>query len=230
MARMTRSRPPILYYHRVSPDADTRVGVTPDRFRAQISGLFRLGFIGITLAEALSYGDIPTKDGRRPIVITFDDGYEDNYSHAAPILEEFGFRATVYFVAKRLGGRVDWTTDPLWSHYPLMDIRMARELVMRGFEAGSHTLTHPDLATLDDRSAMKEIGESRHCLSDILSCPVTTFCYPYGSFSGHHPSMVREAGYAGARTVHRYRPFGHPDRYRLACRPVSGRMGLLRFF
>jgi peptidoglycan/xylan/chitin deacetylase (PgdA/CDA1 family) len=221
--------PPILYYHRVSPDADPRAGVTPEQFREQIRLLDRLGFTGIPLAEGLSLTPSEKKNGRTPIVITFDDGYLDNYTRAAPILVEFGFRATIYFVALKMGGRVDWTRDPVWNGHPLMDLSMARELVGKGFEAGSHTLTHPDLPELSAPEARKEIGESRLVLSDLLSSPVTTFCYPYGSFTGPHPSMVREAGYTGARTVHRYRPFGRFDPFRLSCRPVSGRMGAARF-
>jgi peptidoglycan/xylan/chitin deacetylase (PgdA/CDA1 family) len=223
--------PPILYYHRVSPETHPDAGVTPGVFRKQMSWLSRLGFRGVTLADALSAAGSSGRGGRCPIAITFDDGYLDNYTYAAPILEEFGFRATIYFVALKMGERVDWTSDPVWKDHPLMDRRLARELVSRGFEAGSHTLTHPDLSKLSDRDARKEIEESRARLADTLSASVTTFCYPYGSYTENcHPSMVREAGYAGARTVHRYRFSGHSDRYRLACRPVSGRMGLPRFF
>lgn len=224
------SLPPILYYHRVSPETHPDAGVTPRVFRTQMSWLSRLGFRGVTLEEALSGGGSPGLRGRCPIAITFDDGYLDNYIYAAPILEEFGFRATIYFVALKMGGRVDWTGDPVWKDHPLMGHQLARELVSRGFEAGSHTLTHPDLSRLSDIDARKEIEESRARLADALSASVTTFCYPYGSYTkDRHPSMVREAGYSGARTVHRYRLSGHSDRYRLACRPVSGRMGLPRF-
>ena len=221
---------PILYYHRVAPGVDPRTGVTPERFRRQMAILASLGYRGVTLREALALAagqrEIP---GPLPIVLTFDDGYLDNYDHAAPILGEVGFRATIYFVAERMGGRVDWTGDPLWGGHPLMDPGKARELVEMGFEAGSHTLTHPDLARLPEAEARREIAESRPRLSDLLSAPVTTFCYPYGSFLPIHAGMVREAGYSAARTVRRYR-LGRPeDLMTLACRPVSGRMGLGRF-
>ena len=218
---------PVLYYHRVSPDADPRTGVTPEQFAAQMAVLKKLGFAGTSLERALDGAG--QGEGSPVVALTFDDGYEDNYVHAAPILESFGFVATIYFVAERLGMRVDWTGDPLWSGHSLMEASQARDLVSRGFEAGSHTLTHPDLAKIPDKIARREIAESRERLSQELSAPVTTFCYPYGSFGPQHPAMVREAGYRAARTVRRYRFGGRPDPFRMACRPVSGRMGLPRF-
>ena len=233
---MTRPLPlgsfpiPILYYHRVAPGVDPRTGVTPEIFRGQMKILAALGYRGVTLQEALMRTAAPrTTSGPEPIVLTFDDGYLDNYEHAAPILEEQGFRATIYFVAERMGSRVDWTEDPLWGGHALMDPGKARELVEKGFEAGSHTLTHPDLARLPEAEARREIAESRPRLSDLLSTPVTTFCYPYGSFLPIHAGMVREAGYHAARTVRRYRPGRPEDLMTLACRPVSGRMSLGRF-
>ncbi len=221
-------RVPVLYYHRVSPDADPRTGVTPEQFEAQMAILRRLGFLGTSLDRALTGWEEGAREDL--IALTFDDGYEDNYVYAAPILERYGFVATIYFVAERMGQRVDWTGDPLWAGHPLMEASMARDLVARGFEAGSHTLTHPDLVKIPDRLARREIRESRERLSQELSCPVTTFCYPYGSFGDNHPAMVREAGYRAARTVRRYRFGGRPDPFRMACRPVSGRMGILRFY
>lgn len=228
---------PVLYYHRVSPMADPQTGVTPEVFRRQMEILAGLGFVGVTLDRALSWAEEganperkETGAGRTPIVLTFDDGYLDNYEHAAPILEERGFRATIYFVAERMGRRVDWTKDPVWRDHPLMASSQARELAERGFEAGSHTLTHPDLAFLPDGEARREIAESRVRLSDALSAPVTTFCYPYGSFRPVHAELAREAGYRAARTVLRYRVGRQNDLFRLACRPISGRMSIGRFF
>ena len=222
-------RVPVLYYHRVAPDADPRTGVTPKQFSAQMALLGSLGFVGTSLERALNWKEGSDTMNRHPLAITFDDGYEDNFTFAAPILEGFGFVATIYFVAGRMGQTVDWTPDPVWSGHRLMEPALARELVGRGFEAGSHTMTHPDLARIPDREAWREIRESRERLSQDLSCPVTTFCYPYGSFRDSHPSMVREAGYRAARTVRRYRLRGRSDPFRMACRPVSGRMGLPRF-
>ncbi len=221
---------PILYYHRVAPGVDPRTGVTPETFRRQMGLLAALGYRGVSLFEALAlaHGARPSS-GPRPVVLTFDDGYLDNYEYAAPLLLERGFRATIYFVAEKMGGRVDWTDDPLWGGHPLMEPEKARELVALGFEAGSHTLTHPDLSRLPEEEARQEIAQSRPRLSELLSAAITTFCYPYGSFLPLHAALVREAGYRAARTVRHYR-LGQPeDLMTLACRPISGRMSLERF-
>ncbi|MHB1287246.1 MAG: polysaccharide deacetylase family protein [Leptospirales bacterium] len=222
--------PPILYYHRVAPGVHPDLGVTPDAFRAQIRVLKGLGFQGITLKKALGIeGLVPTNG----IVISFDDGYLDNFEYAAPILDEFGYRGTVFCVSGKMGQLTDWAVDPLWVGLPLMTREQARELHENGFEIGSHTQTHPMLTRIGEEAALSELLDSRTDLEDLLGAPVPTFCYPYGDWDPSRARLVSEAGYLGARTTEPLWSWTRPkrdfDRFSLPCRSVSGYLSFMRF-
>ncbi|MHB1285377.1 MAG: polysaccharide deacetylase family protein [Leptospirales bacterium] len=219
--------PSILYYHRVSPGISPHVGVSPETFVRQMEFLKKIGLRGITMEEGFE-----NRDAKNTCIITFDDGYLDNYEYAAPILEQFGFRATIFCVSSRIGKVTDWSNDPLWGGIPLMDSGEIRELKTKGFEIGSHTRTHCDLGSLsieDPLQARREIFDSRSELEDLLGEKVASFCYPYGNLTNESVQWAREAGYHRARTV-RHARFGQIyDPFLLPCRPVSGKLPNIRF-
>ncbi|MHB8422222.1 MAG: polysaccharide deacetylase family protein [Leptospirales bacterium] len=222
-----RMIPSILYYHRVAPDLSPHVGVSPENFSRQMDFLKKLGVRGISVQEGMNVQDV-----KNTCIITFDDGYLDNYEFAAPILEALGFRATIFCVSGKIGKVTDWTNDPLWGGVPLMDAEEIRELKSRGFEIGSHTRTHCDLGTLsreDPLQARREIFDSRTELEDLLDSPVTSFCYPYGTYTDESVEWVKEAGYQNARGVKHARIGRLYDPFRLPCRPVSGKLSFVRF-
>jgi len=107
-------------------------------------------------------------------------------------------------------------------------------LAAAGFEIGSHTLTHPHLDRLPPDAARRDIRDGKAVLEDLLSAPVTSFCYPYGAYGPEHPALVREAGFTLARTIRRYwvappqDPFelhtsSHASRYRADLVHLLGR-------
>ena len=219
--------PSILYYHRVAPDISPHVGVTPEVFERQMRFLKKLEMKGVTVSEGLE-----GSDPKKTCILTFDDGYLDNFEYAAPILEDLGFRATIFCLSACLGSLSAWTDDPLWRGIPLMAAEEIRELSERGFEIGSHTRSHCDLGRTsreDPLRVRREIFDSRTELEDILGKPVSAFCYPYGSLSPESVECVREAGYTSARSVRRTRIGRMYDPFMLPCRPVSGRMSPVRF-
>ncbi|MHB1286628.1 MAG: polysaccharide deacetylase family protein [Leptospirales bacterium] len=216
---------PIIYYHRVAPDADPDTGVTPETFDRQMGFLKRIGFHGVALRTVLE--DAP--DSRRRIAITFDDGYRDNLEWAAPILEKYGFRATIFCISGKIGGVSNWDNDPRWVGHPLLTLSQMRELDQRGFEIGSHTRSHPDLSTLSDDAVEEELFRSREELENLLGRSVETLCYPYGRYSRHTPEIARKAGYRAARTTQRMVPGQVEDRFLLPARTISGEMSYARF-
>lgn len=219
--------PSILYYHRVAPDLSPHVGVSPEIFSRQMEFLKKIGLRGVPLKEG-----IKSKDVKNTCIITFDDGYLDNYEYAAPILETFGFRATIFCVSGKIGKVTDWTKDPLWGGIPLMDAAEVRELNQRGFEIGSHTRTHCDLGILsreDPLQARREIFDSKTEIEDLLGDSVVSFCYPYGTYTDDSVEWVKEAGYQTARSVRHARIGRTYDPFLLPCRPVSGKLSFVRF-
>lgn len=189
-------RVPILMYHHVGdlpPGADAiRRGLTVSRddFAAQLGWLANHGYHSVTLRDlylALTYGN-PLPD--KPVVLTFDDGYRDNFTVALPLLHEHGFRGT-FFIISGMVGRDDYMT---WKQ-----IAQARA---EGVEIGSHSVDHADLAKLRGGQLDRELVEAKRTLAATLSVPVDFFCYPAGKYDATTIERARAAGYLMAVTTH----------------------------
>lgn len=200
MTRMTADFPwmPILAYHRLveeTPADDyTFICLTRERFEQQMKWFARLGYRTLSLEEAgrrLVAGErIPP----RHFVITFDDGYVDTLTVGAPILQRFGFTATVFVVSSLVGKRNSWDEGKA-NQAPLMGWDQIKEWLRAGFSVGSHTTSHPHLNRLSGDEVRHELVESRRQLEAELGVPVQTFCHPYGDWSYDILPYVRDAGY-----------------------------------
>jgi peptidoglycan/xylan/chitin deacetylase (PgdA/CDA1 family) len=193
---------PILMYHQVA-DISRKLdplglAVSPAQFERQMSYLARNGYSCLTMPEAVRHF---RKDGRAParsFVLTFDDGYQDVHSKACPILEKFGFTATVFLVAGCMGSPSNWWGQEGARSGQLLSWAEARDLVQRGYILGSHTLSHPFLNLLDDQSAFEEIRNSRVLLQEQLELQVDFFSYPYSQSDARIERLVESAGYTAA--------------------------------
>lgn len=187
--------PANLMYHaiaRVSDDPN-RVCVTPQRFEAQMRYLKRHGLQGVSMREFLQAAG--TERAKRLVALTFDDGYENFLYDAVPILERYGFSATVFVVAGMMGAENSWDERPRMK---LLGPEGVREAARRGMEIGAHGMSHVRLAGLPPAQLEEEIGESRRVLGEVLDEPVEGFCYPYGSLDGAATQFARHAGYSYA--------------------------------
>jgi peptidoglycan/xylan/chitin deacetylase (PgdA/CDA1 family) len=185
--------PLILMYHSVSsPEQDPNLlCVAPDRFQQQLDWLHRHGLRGVSMGELT----LASEDGAASglVGLTFDDGYRDFLTSALPVLERYGFTATLFAVAGLVGGENVWDGALRW---PLLGADELREVRARGIEVGSHGMSHVRLAGLDQAGLKTEVQESRERLSELLGGSVAGFCYPYGSLDGPALQAVQEAGYA----------------------------------
>ena len=162
-------------------------------------------------------------------VFSFDDGYVDNLTEAAPILRTYGFQAICYVVSGAVGGHNTWDAEKLGVAKPVMDQDALARWLESGNEIGSHTVTHPRLPELDRANAMHEIAESRHELQRIAGTAIDHFCYPYGDHDDRSVEMVREAGYASAVTTRRGPVSPGSDPFRLPRISVNRGRGLFKF-
>lgn len=196
---------PILMYHKVNPDPSVGgygLRVTPRAFEREMRYLKTNGFHTVSLMDLADYYNKGKPLPARPVVITFDDGYLDNYTYAFPILKKYGMTATIFVVADTIGGINSFDYDS--RRQPLN--RMAgweeiREMARAGVTIGSHTLTHPHLTEVAPGSARREIEQSKKKLEQGLGSKVEVFCYPYGSYNSLTPRLVRESGYVAAVTT-----------------------------
>ena len=171
----------ILCYHRVNNEGSDYLSVSKVQFREQMRFLNEEGYRTAGLNELLN-GSMNGKS----VIVTFDDGYADNYEHAFPIMREFGFAGTIFCIGNKLGENFFLTKDQI------------REMGKEGFEFGSHTLSHRDLPTLSLLEKRREIIDSKSFLEQELGRKIAFFCYPRGFFDKETLELVKEAGYLGA--------------------------------
>jgi peptidoglycan/xylan/chitin deacetylase (PgdA/CDA1 family) len=216
----------ILLYHRVSYDDDP-LAVPPRRFRDQMDYLASAGFRVVGLLEALELIDSGPV-APRTVGLTFDDGFADVSEEALPVLARHGFRATVFIATGITDGRLAF---PWYARQPpVLGWDDVRELDREGtllFEA--HTVSHPNLLTVDEATAAAEIGESRRELALRLERPVRAFAYPAGLFGDRERRLVAAAGYTAAVSCEPGVNLPGTDRFGLRRRQIDARDTLLDF-
>lgn len=194
--------PRILMYHAVCPlpDNPNKILTSPELFCAQMRHLKERNLRGVSMREL--YRAVTVGNAKGLVGLTFDDGYENFLQNALPVLERFGFSATVFAVAGMLGRENDWAFryDPR-PRMKLLDVEGLREVSERGMEIGSHSMTHSKLPGLEPELLEKEVSGSRRILSEALGETVDGFCYPYGAIDSASVQAVRRARYTYACAV-----------------------------
>lgn len=183
---------PILEYHQVTDEPLDPVyeiyNVPPAEFSAQLDYLQAEGYTTITLQDFMRVvhgkGSLPPK----PIILTFDDGYEDNYSEMFPVLKAHGMTAVVYVITNEIGKAGYLTLDEL------------KEMQQYGLEIGSHTSDHLDLTTLDAHTQRRQLKESKTFLEWSGLSTIYSFSYPNGAFNADLEKILREENYLTAVT------------------------------
>lgn len=195
-----RSEIKVLMYHRLiehqpATAYERAFCVNVDVFRKHLRMLERLGYTAITFNDYHLHRQGKLHLPRKPIILTFDDGYQDTHQLAFPILQEYGMRAVIFILGDRKVKANAWDSlngDPAAA---LLTPGQILELHLRGFEIGSHSLTHPKLTEIPDEDAWEQISRSRMLLEILINAPVRSFSYPYGLMNTRLRSMVQEAGY-----------------------------------
>jgi peptidoglycan/xylan/chitin deacetylase (PgdA/CDA1 family) len=196
----------ILMYHNIAhPPTKGRLKglyVTPSMFRFQMWYLKFAGFEVVPLHDIAGLVGNNTAH-RKFIALTFDDGYEDFYINAFPVLQKYGYPATVFIVSDFVGMTNTWDEDALGIRKQLMTWDKIRDLSAHNVFFGSHTKTHPFLSKIAEDHAREEIYESKKIIGVQTGHSVEAFCYPYGDCNYAVEEMVREAGYKVAVTTNR---------------------------
>jgi peptidoglycan/xylan/chitin deacetylase (PgdA/CDA1 family) len=209
--------PLILCYHAVSSEWPCSVAIPESTIAAQLSFFHRRGYVGLTFAEA-ERRRLDRTLPRRSLVVTFDDGFA-SILRALPILEQFDFPATVFVVTKFTEDRqpLSWPGLERWllsghadEMRPLSWDELG-DLVGRGYEVGSHTVTHAHLPDLGEAALLQELECSRDAINRRLG-KCETVAYPYGRADARVATAARSAGYlAGCAFTPLYRV---DERYR----------------
>jgi peptidoglycan/xylan/chitin deacetylase (PgdA/CDA1 family) len=188
-----RTAVPILMYHLVNaPPPGTaypELWVPAPSFREHMQALAAAGYRGVTLDQVLDNWQHRIALPRKPIVISFDDGYGSQERNAMPVLKRLGWPGVLNLEVKNLtiaGG--------------ITKLQVKR-LIAAGWEIDAHTISHRDLTTLDPATVRHEVGGSRAVLRRVFGVPVDAFAYPAGRYDATAEAAVRAAGFRAAETT-----------------------------
>ena len=183
----------IFEYHRVNDDTvDTDdYSLSREQFQEQLDYFKENNYHTISMMDFIRAEKYGEELPENPIIITFDDGYEDNYVNAYPILKKYGFKATIFvvtsFLDKNKKGYMSWD--------------QAREMDANGISIQSHTVDHKSMTDLTDDQLRMELVDSKKKAEKELGHPVNYMAYPTGTYNLHIAQMVKEAGYKAAFTI-----------------------------
>jgi peptidoglycan/xylan/chitin deacetylase (PgdA/CDA1 family) len=196
------SRLPILCYHQVAASGASgtaKYRVSPAQFEAHLQRLSAQGYYSVTLEEWRAAMEARRALPGRAIALTFDDGYRDFLTAAWPLLQRYGFHATVFVVTGAVGGMSAW--DAAYGEpAPLLSWEDIRRLRQEGVHFGSHGAGHRALTALTPTEAARELLRSQRTLTEQLGEPPGTFAYPYGAWDRVVEHLAGGAGYDLALT------------------------------
>lgn len=183
---------PVLMYHSIEYKKGSFF-VSPENFAKQMEYIKKNGYEVVTLDELVNSIKSKKHLKRNKVVITFDDGYQDNFKYSYPVLKKFGFPATIFLVTDAIGnekGYLDWD-----------EIRI---MAKNNISFGSHTKTHFYLGIVKDyKIAREQIAGSKKAIEQEIGAPVDYFCYCGGGFNERAKEIVKEVGFKGACTTNR---------------------------
>ncbi len=207
-ARMKKLFPaciPILMYHKI-PDkpieSPNRIFITKENFKKHLN-FFRLrGLTPITFVDYknIAEGNIKYTQGcmpipKRPIILTFDDGYEDNFTNLLPIMQKYGYKGVIYLLGDENITYNYWDADKGDHKDMLMNTAQKQAFVRAGWEIGAHTLSHPNLTQISAEQAFEEMTLSKKNIEETLQTKIISFAYPYGSLNENLKELAKKAGF-----------------------------------
>jgi peptidoglycan/xylan/chitin deacetylase (PgdA/CDA1 family) len=224
---------PIMMYHSVSDQASPKFRrwvIPPTRFDRHLAYLKEKGYSVLTATEiAKAVKDPSISLPERVVSITFDDGFEDFYYHALPLLQRYGFLATLYVTSGYVGETSEWLASEGEDCRPMLNWKQIREIADSGIEIGAHSLHHYELDTLDIDHAKYEISASKTLLEQYLEREIHTFAFPHGYHNREVRALVEQAGFSSACAVKNGMSSRDDDPYALARIIVPGDTSVYTF-
>lgn len=195
---------PILMYHHLrdynvpSHIIGTKLSVSPTIFDQQMKWLKDQGYSSVSPEEYLS-GKYPTK----PVIITFDDGYDNAYTVGYKTLKKYAEKGIFYIITNNIG------------HSDSLNQDQIKEMSANGMIIGSHTVNHIDLSKATDQQVFDQLSESKTVLEKLTGKPVLDFCYPSGQYNQKTIKIEKSLGYQTAMTTKTPRQIDFSDYWQL---------------
>ncbi|AFC32947.1 polysaccharide deacetylase family protein [Paenibacillus mucilaginosus 3016] len=204
-------RIPVLNYHSITVDPGNRATITPVKFEEQMTHLAENGYTTLTLRQFTDIMEGRETAPEKPVLLTFDDGYADNYTEALPVLSRLGLNATL-FVSPGVSA-----ADPYFLTWDQI-----REMHEAGWDIQPHGMSHPHLPRLSAAKQEAELTEAKRLIEEQLGTTADVFCYPYGEYNRTTLRLLKKAGYRYAFTIKQGVTLPTQDPYRLTRIFVNG--------
>ena len=214
---------PILTYHSIMDGDEQSVSVKS--FKKQMCLMKKMGY------QTIKFNELDNDNSKKKFIITFDDGYENIFLNALPILKQLNFTAICFFVVNKIGHYNEWDADnPNYKMIKLMNFEQINEWLLSGFDIGSHTMDHLNLKKLNYEEKIKQIIKPIKIFNDKFNIKIDSFAYPFGSYDDESINIVKE-NYDFAVSTKRSRYVRNKfDKELLPRVPINGNQSLLRFF
>lgn len=208
------SWPRILMYHNTSTEPSSDINISPKTLEKQIRYLINKNYKFLKVSDLLSFTQ-PIKH----VALTFDDGFEGNYTYLFEILKKYNVPVTIYL-------------SPNIQTIGALTQLQIQEMQASGLvEFGAHTMTHINLTKVDDDTAKREITESRKAVEKLTGVPCLSFAYPYGRYNDSHMKLVKDAGFTTAVTTKKQIvAFERSDPYLLPRLSINGCINMVQFY
>jgi peptidoglycan/xylan/chitin deacetylase (PgdA/CDA1 family) len=172
---------PVLTFHAID-DRPSIISFPPPLFQRSMAQLHNTGYRTLNLTELVDSLHQALPFPERSFAITFDDGYQSVYEQAFPILERYGFSATVFLTVGANGKQMETERLPSMCERSMLSWHEIKEMHRSGIAFGAHTLTHPDLTRLPIQDLEAEVVSGKAVIEDALGTQVTSFAYPFGRY------------------------------------------------
>lgn len=200
MVSADRGRGPVvLMYHSIEPSGQKPLSawsVAARAFRNQMRLLQKTGWTTLMVRDLYELDSFPEKS----VVLTFDDGFANNFEHGFRVLTGLGMKATWFVVTRDIGGNSSWP-DPGMPVRPMLNEGQLREMLAAGMEVGAHSRSHRSLSDLAPQEIADEVQGSKENLETLLGEEVVSFAYPFGRFNQKCLEAVAAAGFKVACTT-----------------------------
>lgn len=196
------NRTPALLFHSINNKKENGVShISTSVFEQLLDELNKRDIKTITVSESAK------KKYDNSVVLVFDDGFEDFYKEAFPLLKRYNHKATIYPVAKSVNEKFSWD---IYSNRSHLSAEQLVEISEHNIEIGSHSLSHPDLIRISDTELIKELKESKIILEKIIGKKINSLSFPFGSWNEHIWKEAKKLGYKSA-SAYRKHKHSFPD-------------------
>ncbi|WP_256257476.1 MULTISPECIES: polysaccharide deacetylase family protein [unclassified Paenibacillus] len=205
---------PVLNYHSIGKKPGSTIVLDPELLAAQMAYLHQEGYTPLTLSAFQQILEKKLERPAKPVLLTFDDGYADNYELAMPILKQYAFPATLFMSPGAVG-------DPFYITW-----EQAKEMKEAGWDIQPHGMTHPRMSKLSRDKQRHEIQEASRLIEEELGVKPDVFCYPYGDFNKDTLAILKELGFRYAFTIEQGRAASDQEPLQLKRIYVNGQDSL----